>query len=98
MSQDAKIQYLQSMRNAGQTIAYRIYRCKKEKTPLFLVQGMSAVGTTDWHDLASVLVQDRTVVSLDNRDMGESAWTIPDEKKAFSLQDMADDVVELAQV
>ena len=59
---------------------------------------MSAVGTVDWHDLASVLVKDRTVVTLDNRDMHSSGWTIPDDKKAFSLQDMADDVLELAQV
>lgn len=99
MAPDVQTQQLRSKRNTGQTIGYRVYRSAnaRSKTPLFLVQGMSAVGTVDWHDLASVLVQDRTVVTLDNRDMHDSAWTVPDNEKTFSLQDMADDVIELAQ-
>lgn len=100
MASDVQTQQLRSKRNAGQTIGYRVYRSAnaRSQTPLFLVQGMSAVGTVDWHDLASVLVQDRTVVTLDNRDMHDSAWTVPDNEKTFSLQHMADDVIELAQV
>jgi hypothetical protein len=99
MADSVQTQELSSKRNEGQTIGYRVYRSKGvARTPLFLIQGMSAVGTVDWHDLASVLVKDRTVVTLDNRDMHDSGWTIPDDKKSFSLQDMADDVVELAQV
>jgi len=98
MADSVQTQKLSSKRNEGQTIGYRVYRSKGgARTPLFLIQGMSAVGTVDWHDLASVLVKDRTVVTLDNRDMHDSGWTIPDDKKSFSLQDMADDVVELAQ-
>lgn len=91
------VQFYSSQRNAGQKTAYRRYSRLPDDggVPLFLVQGMSAVGTVDWHDLACALQKSRTVISFDNRDMGESTVS---QSQPFTLLDLAMDVVELAQV
>lgn len=106
-SSTPSVQFFDSPRNVGQRTAYRVYSGPRSKTvPLFLVQGMSAVGTVDWHDLASVLQRDRTVVTFDNRDMGQSSWTPAPSSSASgaappaftSLEELAQDVVDLVCV
>lgn len=106
MSSDVKTQFYKSARNAGQTTAYRIYgdrasRSTSSGTPLVMIQGLSAVGTIDFHDLAQVLSKTRTVITLDNRGLGESVWKAATENgqmEPFTLEDLARDVVELIQV
>lgn len=84
----------------GQRTAYQIYENKSKNgsrhpIPLVLVQGMSAVGTVDWPDLANELCKKRTVVVFDNRDIGESTWSSDD--KTISLYDLAQDALNLIQ-
>ena len=89
---------VQFYENAGQKTAYRIYGSRKG-TPLIMVQGMSAVGTVDFHEIATALSRNnRTVVTLDNRDFGQSTWDVPaDQEKKFTLNDLGQDVVKLVQ-
>lgn len=98
MAQAPKTQFLKSAHNDGQVTAYRVYdkRSGRSTTPLVMIQGLSAVGTVDYHDLAQSLSKSRTVVSLDNRDIGESTWQ--SEPKPFTLEDLAWDVAHLIQV
>jgi len=108
------IERFRSKTNTTQSTGYRVYRSEggsnagsgsasastATATPLIMVQGMSAVGTTDWHDLATAMLKHdpkRVVVTFDNRDMGESTWTIDEKSKRFTLQDLAWDVIALAQ-
>lgn len=94
----------------GRKIAYKVYKpstttsggSDRPTRPLVMIQGMSAVGTVDYDDLACELSKHgRTVVTLDNRDIGESTWTpAPSSSssaaaKSFTLQDMAGDVIDL---
>lgn len=99
------VQFFRPKGDSRQSTGYRVYRHPAAGTetvvPLFLVQGMSAVGTTDWHDLATAMLKHdpkRVIVSFDNRDMGESTWSIDEKSKRFTLQDLAWDVINLAQV
>ena len=88
---------VQFYENAGQKTAYRIYGSRRG-TPLIMVQGMSAVGTVDFHEIATALCHNRTVVTLDNRDFGQSTWEVPaDQEKKFTLNDLGQDVVKLVQ-
>lgn len=63
-----------------------------------MIQGLSAVGIVDYHDLAQLLSKTRTVVVFDNRDIGESTWQSNSGPKAFTLEDLAMDVAHLIQV
>lgn len=98
MAQAPKTRFLKSAQNDGQVTAYRVYdkRSGRSTTPLVMIQGLSAVGTVDYHDLAQSLSKSRTVVILDNRDIGESTWQ--NEPKPFTLEDLAWDVAHLIQV
>ena len=89
---------VQFYESAGQKTAYRIYG-SRQGTPLIMVQGMSAVGTVDFHEIATALSRNnRTVVTLDNRDFGQSTWDVPaDQEKKFTLDDLGQDVVKLVQ-
>lgn len=98
MADAPKTQYLKSEHNAGQVTAYRVYekRSGRSTTPLVMIQGLSAVGTIDYHDLAQALSKNRTVVTFDNRDIGESTWG--KNPSPFTLEDLARDVAHLIQV
>lgn len=101
MSDQPKTQFLKSEHNAGQITAYRVFdkRSGRSTTPLVMIQGLSAVGTVDYHDLAQSLSKKRTVVIFDNRDIGESTWqSDAGPMKPFTLQDLAMDVAHLIQV
>ncbi|GAA5941876.1 alpha/beta fold hydrolase [Sporobolomyces koalae] len=67
------------------------------RTPLVLVTGLSAVGLIDWFPLASLLAKERPVLVFDNRGIGSS--TIPHKRKdePYTIEDMAQDVVELVK-
>ncbi|KAK9896105.1 alpha/beta-hydrolase [Cystobasidium minutum MCA 4210] len=97
MADAPKTQYLKSEHNAGQVTAYRVYekRSGRSTTPLVMIQGLSAVGTIDYHDLAQALSKNRTVVTFDNRDIGESTWG--KNPSPFTLEDLARDVAHLIQ-
>lgn len=101
MSDQPQTQFLKSAHNAGQTTAYRVFnkRSGRSTTPLIMIQGLSAVGTVDYHDLAQSLSKNRTVVIFDNRDIGESTWQSGSGSlEPFTLEDLAMDVAHLIQV
>lgn len=99
MMNTPKTQFLTSLHNDGQVTAYRVYekRSGRSTIPLVMIQGLSAVGTVDYHDLAQSLSKSRTVVTFDNRDVGESTWKNAP-LKPFTLDDLALDVAHLIQV
>ncbi|GAA5822255.1 hypothetical protein JCM10212_006128 [Sporobolomyces blumeae] len=87
-------------RSDGYVFGYRVLgraHLAKNKTPLVLVTGLSAVGLVDWMPLAGLLAKSRPVLIFDNRGIGSS--TIPKAKNgdAYDIEDMADDVVELVK-
>jgi pimeloyl-ACP methyl ester carboxylesterase len=80
----------------GVKTAYKVYdNARSGKRPLVMIQGLSACGNVDYIDLALVLCKTRTVVTLDNRDIGESTWQA--QSKSITLQDLANDVVTLVR-
>jgi pimeloyl-ACP methyl ester carboxylesterase len=100
-SSSLQTKFFKSHNGSGQITAYRVFNKRsgrRNSIPLIMIQGMSAVGIVDYHDLASALSDKRAVVVFDNRDIGESTWTSDEQTKAFTLEDLARDVVHLVQV
>ncbi|KAG0141626.1 hypothetical protein CROQUDRAFT_663587 [Cronartium quercuum f. sp. fusiforme G11] len=90
----AKISYC--LLPTGHSIAYRVLGPESSpKLPFVLIQGLSGVGLVDWYPLANSMSSDRPVVVFDNRDIG---WSKPPPKgldETITLDEMANDVVEL---
>ncbi|GAA5968687.1 hypothetical protein JCM21900_005478 [Sporobolomyces salmonicolor] len=84
-------------RHDGLTFAYKVLGREQRATPFVLVTGLSAVGLIDWLPLASHLAETRPVLIFDNRGIGSSH--VPKEQKEhrYTVQDMADDVIELVK-
>jgi len=76
----------------GVKLAYKVYPNKGKEghsLPLVMISGWMSI-KEDWFELPKILSQDRAVLTLDNRGIGES-----DIPGSFVLSDMADDVLFL---
>ncbi|TKY90202.1 hypothetical protein EX895_000200 [Sporisorium graminicola] len=84
--------------NSGCRMAYRVLTPTsseaRARTPLFLINGLSAV-MVDWTPLFEALGATRTVVISDHRGIGESV-TGDDWDQELSLESMGLDVIHLA--
>eukprot|EP01006_Ploeotia_vitrea_P002002 TRINITY_DN106181_c0_g1_i1.p1 TRINITY_DN106181_c0_g1~~TRINITY_DN106181_c0_g1_i1.p1 ORF type:complete len:282 (+),score=22.09 TRINITY_DN106181_c0_g1_i1:20-865(+) len=75
----------------GVAIAYRVLgKDVSGRYPLLMIQGLSGT-KEDWQELATTLSNERLIIVMDNRCIGES--TIYEEK--FTLRDMAADALKV---
>ncbi|GAA5845901.1 hypothetical protein JCM11251_006724 [Rhodosporidiobolus azoricus] len=84
-------------RHDGYTFAYKLLGRASSATPLVLVHGLSAVGLVDWLPIATELAKLRPVLLFDNRGIGSSRVPPGKEDEAYTVEDMAQDVVELVK-
>ncbi|SGZ15093.1 BQ5605_C029g10642 [Microbotryum silenes-dioicae] len=87
-------------RHDGYSFGYKVLGREHlgAKTPLVLVQGLSAVGLVDWLPLAQHLGNARPVLIFDNRGMGSSKIGKGHVADAFSIRDMSMDVISIVKV
>lgn len=95
----SETQYFDLPDGSGCRMAYRTYKPSSDqarsRTPLFLINGLSAV-MVDWSPLFEALGETRPVVISDHRGIGESK--ISEEwDQDLSLESMGLDVINLAQ-
>eukprot|EP00127_Corallochytrium_limacisporum_P002797 Clim_evm10s141 gene=Clim_evmTU10s141 len=77
--------------SSGIQLAYWLRQgANNTRLPLVLIHGLGCTNN-DWGDFVSKFPTERTVITLDNRGIGES--TVPEQP--FTLADMADDVASL---
>lgn len=91
----ASTQSAQLVRPDGARVAYRVYGAGKNRVPLVLVNGMSAV-MPDWVELVPALAKTRSVLVFDHRGIGES-YLPPESNDTLSIEMMADDVLALVK-
>ncbi|CDS00084.1 uncharacterized protein SPSC_00761 [Sporisorium scitamineum] len=92
----SQTQFFTLLDNSGCRMAYRVSNptSPTSRTPLFLINGLSAV-MVDWTPLFEALGATRTLVISDHRGIGES--TITDEwDQELTLESMGLDVIHLA--
>ncbi|GAC98357.1 mitochondrial protein [Pseudozyma hubeiensis SY62] len=90
----AKTQFFDLPDSGGCRMAYRTLNSASSRTPLFLINGLSAV-MTDWSPLFESLAATRPVVISDHRAIGES--TVTEEwDQELTLESMGLDVLHLA--
>lgn len=91
-------QFFELPDGSGCRLAYRTFTpssaSARSRTPLFLINGLSAV-MTDWTPLFEALGSERPVVISDHRAIGESTVT-SEWDQTLSLESMGLDVVHLA--
>ncbi|KAJ9475320.1 Mitochondrial protein [Pseudozyma hubeiensis] len=90
----AKTQFFDLPDSGGCRMAYRTLNTASPRTPLFLINGLSAV-MTDWSPLFEALAATRPVIISDHRAIGES--TVTEEwDQELTLESMGLDVIHLA--